>query len=446
MTAPAHEAAIPAAKAGGSAASRMTPLHRAVAAAAAVVAVNLVVLALEGQAVVRIVATLVALAGLCVAIIAVRRAPSLSWFAAIVAAYEASTIVFAAARTRTPDSAGLDGWLVVAAASGGCAIATASIAAAYATRRGRRFDRIAVPIAAGLVGWVVLACATAVAMVLAGQRTPDPAFNWVDVATAPITLYLPVVVVLTALGVSFDVRAAERRARGRLGAVAPSGSGGWALAIATARELIPGQAAADEAALAAERTRLAGDLHASVLPALRRAIADAEAGGDPEELARRLRLVDVELERLMADRWPIVLEAFGLVPALEDLAERLEGGGAPPLSIEVERSGDRPPTPVERAAWRFAQVVLDNAVRHASATTIDVVVAVDGGLVRLVVTDDGSGFEAGDAARRAGRGLADAGRTAADVGATVVVIPRPSGGTIARFEWSAADRPIPGRH
>jgi signal transduction histidine kinase len=391
------------------------------------------------------VALLVALAGWCIALLAVRRSPSLAWLAVIVASYEASTIVFARARQLQPDVIGLDAWLGAAIASGSCAIATASIAGAHAARRGQRFDPIAVPIAATLVGWVVIACVTTVGLVLAGQRAPA-ANTWVDVVVAPTSHYLPFVVILAALGAGFDVRAAERRARERLRGGGPSEPSAWAVAVVTARELIPGQAAADEAALAAERTRLAGDLHASVLPALRRAIADAEAGGEPEELARRLRLVDVELERLMADRWPIVLEAFGLVPALEDLAERLESDGTPPVTIEVERSGERPPAAVERAAWRFAQVVLDNAVRHASATAIEVSVAVDDRLVRLTVTDDGSGFEREDPARRAGRGLADAARTAAGIGASVALTAPPTGGTIARFDWAAAPAPNQGRH
>src|SRR5205085_9476349 len=101
------------------------------------------------------------------------------------------------------------------------------------------------------------------------------------------------------------------------------------------------QSAAKEASLAAERTRHAGDLHAVVLPTLRRAIADAEAGGDPDVLARQLRTVDLELERVMADRWPVVLEAFGLVAALEDLAEQVEAGGGPAVEPDVGRGGER---------------------------------------------------------------------------------------------------------
>ena len=195
--------------------------------------------------------------------------------------------------------------------------------------------------------------------------------------------------------------------------------------------------------LAAERTRLAGDLHAVVLPSLRRAIAEAEAGGDPEAVARHLRAVDLELERLMADRWPVVLEAFGLVRALEDLAERLEADGSPPVTIEVEHggAGDRQPAPVERAAWRFALVTLDNAVRHAAASAITVSVATAPDRLHLVVADDGRGLPATPSPQRPhGRGLPDATRRAADVGATVEVRSRPTNGTEATFDWSAPAR------
>ena len=192
--------------------------------------------------------------------------------------------------------------------------------------------------------------------------------------------------------------------------------------------------------MAAERTRLAGDLHATVLPGLRRAIADAEAGGDPDILARRLRTVDLELERLMADRWPVVLEAFGLVPSLEELAEQIEADAALSVVLEIGHvAAERPPRAVERAAWRVAQVALDNAVRHADASAISIVIATDPRRVRLAVADDGRGFDpvAPGGVRAGGRGLADANRRALAIGATVGVESRSGGGTTVAFEWVA---------
>ncbi|MCG8436029.1 MAG: ATP-binding protein [Gammaproteobacteria bacterium] len=43
--------------------------------------------------------------------------------------------------------------------------------------------------------------------------------------------------------------------------------------------------------------------------------------------------------------------------------------------------------------YRFVQEVLTNAVRHADASAIDLIVSVTDGVLRLTVTDDGRGFE-----------------------------------------------------
>jgi signal transduction histidine kinase len=418
---------------------RRSAVEVAVGLTASLVFLSLIPLALGPLEPGRLLTFLVALGALCVAALATRRAPTVAWLASIGASYLAASLFFDQARAVVAGETDRTAWVVSAAAASLWAIVTASIAGRYATRPGCRLDPVAMPAAAGIVGWLVVACLTTIGLVLAGQRAPDPAFTWVDVAIVPIGAYLPLVLVLVGLGAAADVRAARDRAKDRLGP--PLGSSGAErarrLAAATARELVPGQAAAVEAAQVAERTRIAGDLHASVLPTLRRAIAEAEAGGDPAVLAARLRTVDVELERLMADRWPVVLEAFGLVAALEDVAEALEADGSPPIAIDVERAGERPPATVERAAWRFAQVALDNAVRHGSPETIALTVAVDAATLRLTVADDGAGLDPTLPARPGARGLADAARRAADVGASVRVEPRATGGTIAAFDWAA---------
>jgi len=95
----------------------------------------------------------------------------------------------------------------------------------------------------------------------------------------------------------------------------------------------------------------------------------------------------------MADRWPVVLEAFGLIAALEDLAEQIEADTSLAVQIDVERAGDRPPPAIERVVWRVAQIAVDNAVRHAAASTITVTLWVEPDRVSLRVTDDGRGFD-----------------------------------------------------
>jgi two-component system NarL family sensor kinase len=388
---------------------------------------------------------LVGLAAFCVAALCRRRAPSIGWIATIVGSFAASSIAIAQARAANPAQLGVDGWLGFAVPASIGAIVTLGIASRYATRVGRRVGRVSVPLSTGLFAWLVVACGTTIALVVGGEARADPAFTWVDVATAPSASFVPFVGAVTALGAIADVLAAFERARERLEpavVLAASNERAWALAIATLRELVPGQSAAEEATLAAERNRLAGDLHAVVLPNLRRAIAEAEAGSDPNALADHLRTADLELERLIADRWPVVLEAFGLIAALEDLAERIESGERQAVEIDVELAGERPPATIERVAWRVAQLTVDNAVRHAEATTIRITVAVDADRVRLAIADDGRGFDptAAGSIRIGARGLADATRRASDVGASIRIEPGTDRGTVVTFGWTRPGR------
>jgi signal transduction histidine kinase len=382
---------------------------------------------------------LLALGAACVAVLTRASAPTIAWLATIVGAFAGSAVAIAQSRAADPAAMTLASWLGWAAPAGVGAFVAIAVALGYATRRDHPVPALAIAFARTLVAWLAIAIVVTLVAAAAGGRS-DPAITWEDFATLPISRFVPFVVIVTAIGALADIRRGVHRARDRIGPAVPGESSArraWALAIATANELIPGQTAAARATIEAERVRLAGDLHASVLPQLRRAIADAESGGDPDALARHLRSVDLELERVMAERWPIVLESFGLVTALEDLAERLEADGAPPITIEVERVEGRPPAAVERTAWRFAQVALDNAVRHAAATTISVNVSIDPVLVRLVIADDGRGLDSASGARPAARGLADAARRAAEIGASTGVAGRANGGTEASFEWVA---------
>ena len=407
---------------------------------------TLTVLTRPALAPVSLVPILVSVAALCIIELTRRPAPNLAWLAAIGGAFAAAALPIDQARAADPGAVGVGMWLAWAVPASVGALITLWIAAGYATRPGRRLDPFAVPVAGGLFVWFAIAIATTIVAVSTGQ-TADPAFTWIDVATAPIATFSLFVLALVGLGAAADIRAAAERAGAERAMAHPSpdvpvrGTPGWAwhLVTATIRELIPGQAAAEEASLAAERTRLAGDLHATVLPGLRRAIAEAEAGGDPDILAGQLRIVDVELERLMANRWPVVLEAFGLVAALEDLAERIETDTGRAVQIDVDRAGDRPPPAIERTAWRIAELSIDNATRHAEASDIAVRVAVDGDRVSLAIADDGRGFDptAPGSVRTGARGLADATRRAMAVGATIRIESRPGGGTAVVFEWVA---------
>jgi signal transduction histidine kinase len=254
---------------------------------------------------------------------------------------------------------------------------------------------------------------------------------------------------LLALGLVRDLRPAVDRTRARL-AEGGTGDGRSPGALSVARifvdELVPGREAGRAEAAQDERGRLAADLHAEVLPSLRRALAEAEAGGTVERLALDLRSAVDEVEGLLASRRSIVLEELGLLAAVEWLAERVEDRSAVRVEIEVgagdaagDGSGGRPPREVERAAFRVAQLALDNVVRHAPSSTARVGVVATAGAVRLRIEDDGDGPQVDEAAalRSGRRGIADMRAEARSCGATLDVGAGSAGrGTVVDLRWA----------
>lgn len=367
--------------------------------------------------------------------------PGLSWASLVLASLIASGVPIDAAREADPGAGGVGEWLVAAVRAVSAAIFTVTLAAVYATRPERRLAGAVTSVTMLVLAWFIAACLLVIGLIVTGNAAPNEDLTWIDVATLPTALFVDLVLLLLAFGALGAVRAAAIRADARAATTpVPGGEhrAGSALErmAEVLRELLPGMDPGD-VAVEAERTRLAGDLHAAVLPALRRAIAEVEAGGPPELLGERLKTVDMELERLMADRWPVVLDTFGLVPALEELAERLESDHAVTIEISVETDAGRPPRRVERAAWRATQLALDNAVRHASPSRIGISVATAPDGLTVSITDDGRGFDVREVAARPGRGLADIRLRVESVGGEAAVNSTVGSGSTVSFVWTA---------
>ena len=91
----------------------------------------------------------------------------------------------------------------------------------------------------------------------------------------------------------------------------------------------------------------------------------------------------------------------------------------------------RLPLPVEQELWRIAQEVLSNVERHAKATAVRVTWSSDGRYGRLVMADNGAGFDPGAVAAAAipSAGLTTIRERANAVGARLVVDSQPGEGT-----------------
>ncbi len=162
-----------------------------------------------------------------------------------------------------------------------------------------------------------------------------------------------------------------------------------------------------------ERGRLARELHDGVgqaLVSLAVGLAAIDADGVRDRVARLRQIAAESLEevrRLAHGLRPAVLDDMGLAPALARLTEVFSRVHA--VRAELLTPGgceERVPAPVESALYRIAQEALANVAKHARAKTVDVVLEVAEGFVRLSVTDDGVGFPVADkAGGRGGVGL-----------------------------------------
>jgi len=396
----------------------------------------------------KLVPLLIATGCLCVIGLARTAHRTVAWLATIGAAFVVTLdLVLYARQLRLEVSEDAWRWLGIAVSIS--ALLAIGSAAAYAATRPRLRGR-----------WVAAEGIAAVGAVsvVAGWAVTNPT-DTTFVAGSPLgslgmvtRLFVLITGVFTAVGVLGDFLPAVDRARYRVdathGRTAPRGERAGAWVRAFVDELSPGRRRARRAALA-ERSRVARDIHADVVPGLRKALAEAERGAPPDLLAASLRDVLADVEAVGAVQHPIQLEIGGLVAALEWLVERVQDRSDVTIALNVadpspEATGE-PPLEIGAAAFRIAALALDNVVRHAPGR--DVVVDVDAAsaAVDLSVCDDGAGIGEGAlaASRASGRrGIADMATEADACGGVVDIAPGRNGvGTCVRFSWrSLADR------
>jgi signal transduction histidine kinase len=149
-----------------------------------------------------------------------------------------------------------------------------------------------------------------------------------------------------------------------------------------------------------ERKRLARELHdetGQALASILLGLKSLERQVGPEPVATIRELVGSALDdvrRLTVELRPPALDDFGLAPALERLTSLVAERSGIDIQLSV-RSPVALPAEQETALYRIVQEALTNIVKHAAATSVSIIVMGSGGTVRLVIEDDGAGFDPG---------------------------------------------------
>jgi len=112
-----------------------------------------------------------------------------------------------------------------------------------------------------------------------------------------------------------------------------------------------------------------------------------------------------EVRRISHNMMPSALARFGLVAALEDLAETLRATQQLDISIQAANWHNRPDETRETMLFRILQELIHNAVKHAEASKIMVHLDNDDQQLSLRVEDNGRGFDPEQAQKTDGLGL-----------------------------------------
>lgn len=105
-----------------------------------------------------------------------------------------------------------------------------------------------------------------------------------------------------------------------------------------------------------------------------------------EEMAERVR-------NLMSELSPSILDDFGLIAALQWYGKKLASRVDFTITVQGQEPAPRLATPIEHALFRITQEALTNVAKHAHASAVTLTLDTDNGTVRLVIADDGRGFD-----------------------------------------------------
>jgi signal transduction histidine kinase len=152
-----------------------------------------------------------------------------------------------------------------------------------------------------------------------------------------------------------------------------------------------------------ERLALAGELHDEVLPSLfkvhlmgqvlRQDLAAGrllELDDDLPELLVATDAAQRAVRDLLGDLRRSPLGAGGLGPTLRMLVDQLASAGAPAVTLDIEEFESTPLA--QLLAYQVIREALHNAAKHARASKIAVRLWRDADMIRVSVTDDGTGF------------------------------------------------------
>jgi signal transduction histidine kinase len=161
----------------------------------------------------------------------------------------------------------------------------------------------------------------------------------------------------------------------------------------------------EELTISRERNRLARELHDTLAHTLSAASVQLEAADSlwqNDNVRSHTALTQAmtitrdglaETRRALKALRASPLDDLGLVLALKELGELTRQRSGAQVSVSTPAQLAPLPAEVEQTLYRAAQEALENVVRHARATHVDLTLRQNGDTISMIVQDDGVGFD-----------------------------------------------------
>ncbi|MCF2486807.1 sensor histidine kinase [Dyadobacter sp. CY347] len=156
-----------------------------------------------------------------------------------------------------------------------------------------------------------------------------------------------------------------------------------------------------------ERRRIAQDLHDDIgtmlsltklsLNQLSKLVGSSGNEKEDQIMRKSQSLVEetiLHVRRITRDLVPTTLERFGLMEAIEEFIHKLEEDNNLAITFlantdDFPRQGQK----LELTLYRIMQELVNNAIKHANCSKIDIRLEINDQMIGLKVTDNGVGFD-----------------------------------------------------
>lgn len=150
----------------------------------------------------------------------------------------------------------------------------------------------------------------------------------------------------------------------------------------------------------------------------------------------------VMLRRVAHRLHPAIIDQGGLLPALQQLADDTNRITSIDVTTRLPQAAEKV-LDRERSliVFRIAQEAIRNVTKHARATKAEIAVELSPGTLVMTLTDNGTGFDSGDASKAAGLGMISMSERARLAEGTFAVWSKPGEGTTIRVTVPVTPQP-----